>query len=52
MPFFAKAVVGCFVKIGVGQMGGAQNYRVSTLEMRTSVVLGLHVREPCESRLF
>lgn len=30
MPFFAKTVVGCFVKIGVGQSAGAQNYRVST----------------------
>ncbi|XP_003744270.1 RNA polymerase-associated protein RTF1 homolog [Galendromus occidentalis] len=31
MPFFAKTVVGCFVKIGVGQMGGAQNYRIAEI---------------------
>lgn len=32
MPYFSDAVMGCFVRIGIGAHEGRMIYRVSTLQ--------------------
>lgn len=48
MPFFAKTVTGCFVRIGIGNSSSKPVYRVSKL---SSGCVFVFVRSPLDSQV-